>query len=58
MKAKCCDCGNPIAESMGFVKASVFLRCAASGKPPDEQPARCAKCVERHPLHAQRSHES
>ena len=53
MEMRCCDCDEPIAESMGFVKASALLRSAVSGKPPDVQPARCWKCVERHSLHAE-----
>lgn len=55
MEAKCCDCGGPIAESMGFVKASALT---TTGEPPREQPARCYKCVERHELHAFRAQEN
>ena len=44
---RCCECGDPIAECMGFVLAGDFAEACEGKRPWNTVRQRCWRCVER-----------
>lgn len=50
---RCCECGEPLAECMGFTLAGDFVQACEGRLPLSEVRQRCYKCVERITLQSQ-----